>query len=302
MRNAKPRQRLRQGVLERGRLEAELLSSTVQHVSRGAPWIGSVRAGSIRQMRERHRVQPRRLARGVRDAFDETLQADAFESGVIRLMRQVLAQVACKRACIADVLHPRQAGLPLVGLGRHQERSAVFDPLDVGGDPERVIRRAEHRRRTDHRPGQIALARQDRLAPPLPVHVVECLRHIPGQSDEIFFAGGPAVQVRVHARRDEDIPGPLELARDGVYLARRIAGEVEQHVRFDLCESALELFLVRAVERDVAGECPVGPILAARGDGLHAAPHELFARGHADETGAAQHQRPGHGLTKCPAR
>src|SRR3982074_1485908 len=114
MRDSVPGQRFGQCVLERGRLEAELLSSPIQNVARGPLWIPSVRTRSLWQLIEGDWIHALGLAQCTRDAFDQVPQAHPFEPGVVCLARQVFTRVAGERARVADVLHPRQARLPLV--------------------------------------------------------------------------------------------------------------------------------------------------------------------------------------------
>jgi len=83
------------------------------------------------------------------------------------------------------------------------------------------------------------------------------------------------------------------MTRDGQHIGGLVAGQVEQHVRFGLVEGALQLCFVRPVEPHVAGEGAVGAILPARGDGFHAAAHQLLACGDPDEARAADDERAG---------
>src|SRR5262249_27351575 len=117
------------------------------------------------------------------------------------------------------------------------------------------------------------------------------------QREEILLPCRLAVQVWVHAGRDEDVALATEAAPDHLDLAGPVAGEVEDDVGLRLVERAGELVLVGAVEGDVAREGPVGTLLAAGGDRFDAAAHQLLARGDADEAGATDDkgpsQRPG---------
>jgi hypothetical protein len=157
-----------------------------------------------------------------------------------------------------------------------------------------VVGRPEHRRRPDHGPLKIRLARQDGLAPALAVEIVELQRGIARERDEVLLACGPAVKVWVDARRHEHVARSLEKARDRTHLTWLIASEVEHHVRLDLPQRALELVVISAVERDVAREGAIGSLLPPRRDGLHAAAHQLLARRYADEASAAEDQGSRH--------
>src|SRR5260370_5885094 len=210
-------------------------------------------------------------------------EAHSFKRDVVGLARGVFSEVARKRARIADVLDPGQACLALVGFRGHQERAAVCHALDVRGDPERPVRGAEDGRRADHSPWKLARAREHRLAPTLAIQVVERFRGLALERDEILLARRLAVEIRIHAGRYEDVPLALERPRYGLHLTGQIAREVEQNIGLHGVDGSAQLLLVGAVERDVAREDAVRPLLSSRRDGFDAAPHQLFARSGAYE-------------------
>src|SRR4029077_12331096 len=152
------------------------------------------------------------------ETLEQVAHAHALVSDVVRLVIRVFAQVARERARKTNVLHPRQAGLPLVRLGRHQDRTAISDALDVGRDPERAISGAEDRGGADHRPWKVARAREHRLTPPLALAVVEGWRWGTVEWDEVLFPRRLAVKVWIDARRYEDVALAFEHSRDRGHL------------------------------------------------------------------------------------
>src|SRR3989454_7928422 len=288
--NAVPGQRLSQRVFERRRLEAELAPRPSDVVARVAPRVGSVWAGSLRKLGERDWVDPRLHTQGACDAFDQIAQADVFERGVVCLVRRLLAQVAGQRAGEPDVLHPREVGGALIRLFRDEKRTAVGYTLDVRGDAQTGITRAEHRRRPHHGPRQVAVAGEQGLAPALAVEVLERGGRPPAHRPQSLLARAPAPQARVHACRDKYISLAFELPSQRFDVTGLIAREVEQHVGFCLCQRSCELAFIGTVECDVAREDSIRPLLPARSDGFDAAAHELLAGGDADEPGATEYE------------
>src|SRR5690242_13307970 len=236
--DAIPRERLGQCVLQGRRFEAELAPRLVDDVTGAAPWVGPIGAGSVGHLLKGNRMDSSGHAEGTSDALDQVAEALALECDVVSLMRRRLAEVARKRARKANVLDPGDPGLPLVGLGGHKHRSAVDDALDVSGDAKRVVGGSKDRRRADDGPGKIALPRQHRFAPALAFAVLERFGWLAHKRLEVFLARGLAVQVGVHARRDEDVPLALEVARDSLDLRRLVARQVEEDVGLGLLERA----------------------------------------------------------------
>src|SRR5437016_386317 len=72
-----------EGVLQRGRLEAQLASGAAEIVTGRPPGVRPVRAGAARQLAEGYRHQFRRLPESSADGLDEHLQADPLESHVV---------------------------------------------------------------------------------------------------------------------------------------------------------------------------------------------------------------------------
>src|SRR5205807_10650228 len=148
--------------------------------------------------------------------------------------------------------------------------------------------------RPDPPPREVREPRQRRLAPALAVPLVESLGRLSAERNEVLFPRGFAVEVGVHAGRYEGVALALEVPRHGCDLMRLVARQVEEHVRLRLLQCFRELALVGPVESDVTGEGAVRAVLAARGDGLDSAPHQLLARRDADKSGAAKYESPGH--------
>src|SRR3989441_2099312 len=288
--NAVPGQRLSQRVFERRWLEAEVAPRPSDVVAGVAPRVGPVWAGSLRKLGERDWVDPRLHTQGACDAFDQIAQADVFERRVVCLVRRLLAQVARERAGEPDVLHPREVGGALIRFFRDEKRTAVGDTLDVRGDAQTGITRAEHRRRPHHGPRQVAVVGEQGLAPALAVEVLERGRRLAVQRHEVFFARGLAMKGRIHACRDKYISLAFELPSHRFDVTGLIAREVEQHVGFCLCQRSCELAFIGTVECDVAREDSIRPLLPARSDGFDAAAHELLAGGDADEPGATEYE------------
>src|SRR2546425_11165198 len=203
--NAVPGQGLSQRVFERRWLEAEVAPRPSDVVAGVAPRVGPVWAGSLRKLGERDWVDPRLHTQGACDAFDQIAQADVFERGVVCLVRRLLAQVAGQRAGEPDVLHPREVGGALIRLFRDEKRTAVGYTLDVRGDAQTGITRAEHRRRPHHGPRQVAVAGEQGLAPALAVEVLERGGRRRAQRPESFFPRGRALRAPVDARAAESI-------------------------------------------------------------------------------------------------
>src|SRR5438128_509323 len=114
VRHAVPRQRLGEGVLERRRLEAKLPLGFVDHLAGRPARVWPVGTRVWRKLGEWDRVQARRNAERAGDPLDQVANAHTDERRVVRLVRRVLARVACERAREADVLDPREARLALV--------------------------------------------------------------------------------------------------------------------------------------------------------------------------------------------
>ena len=169
-------------------------------------------------------------------------------------------------------------------------RPAVGDALDVRSDPERVIGRAEHSGRAHHGPWKVARAREHRLAPAHAVGVVERLRWLTFQRNEVLLARGLAVEVGINgAGRDENVALAAEVLCHRRHLIGPVAREVEQHVRPYAIQRAAQLVFIGAVEGDVAREGAIGSFLASCRDGLDPAPHQLLACGGTDKSGPADY-------------
>src|SRR5438270_9828356 len=102
--DSEPGQGLRQSVLERRRLEAQVAARVADVITGVALRVRSVGACSLRKLGEWDRMDPRLHAQRPRDAFDQLAKADVFERGVVCVMRRLLAQVARERAREPDVL------------------------------------------------------------------------------------------------------------------------------------------------------------------------------------------------------
>src|SRR5207245_9103017 len=169
-------------------------------------------------------MQPGRHAERARDALDQVTQAYAFERRVVRVAGCVLARVAGQSARESDVFHPRDACLPFVRFGRNKDRATVGDALDVGRDPEGVVGRAEDGGRPDDRPREVGESRELGLAPSLAFAIVEGSRGLAAEGNEILLARRLSVQVRVYARRTEDVAMAFEVPGNDLHLVGLGAG------------------------------------------------------------------------------
>src|SRR6266851_10379375 len=105
--DAIPGQRLRERVLQRRGLEAELGPGAVYDVTGRTVRTRPIWAGSLRQVGERHRIKVGPPSHRARDRLDESAEAHALEPDVVCPIRRLLAEVAGERACETDVLDPR---------------------------------------------------------------------------------------------------------------------------------------------------------------------------------------------------
>src|SRR5260370_9594856 len=101
---------------------------------------------------------------------------------------------------------------------------------------------------------------------------MERLRRLAFERHEVLLTRPLAVEVRIHPGRDEHVTLAFEVPCHSGNLGGPVARQVQHDVGPHRFERAAQLILVAAIERDLARESAVWPLLAACRDRREAPP------------------------------